>query len=61
MKNLCNNCKLAKWDMDSVENAYCEQNPTFKVIGEGNYVIKCSNYKSTNVIIYIMNLIKKYE
>jgi hypothetical protein len=61
MNNLCNDCIFAKWDMDSVENAHCEQNFVTKVIGEGNYVIECSSYKTSNVIRCIVNWIKRNE
>ena len=57
MKNLCDNCKFAKWDMDSVENAYCEQN-SVKVIVDGNYVNECSSYCSNNVFKTIFHVIK---
>lgn len=42
-------------------NAYCDQNPSFKVVGEGNYVNQCSCYKSKNVIRNIINFIRKSE
>ena len=58
MKNLCDNCKFAKWDMDSVSNAYCDQNPICKVLDKDNCVIECSSYKSNNVINCIINFIK---
>jgi len=57
--NLCNDCIFAKWDMDSVANAYCEQNPITKVVSEGNYVIECSCYRTNNVIKCFVNWIKK--
>lgn len=59
MNNLCNDCKWAKWDLDSIDNAYCEQKPVYKVIGEGNYVTECSTYQIKNVIKCIINFIKK--
>ena len=59
MENLCNSCRLAKWDLNSAENAYCEEIPSFKVIGEDNYVNSCTNYKP-HLIKVIVNLFKKY-
>jgi len=59
--NLCNTCRFSKWDLESVANAYCDQNPTFKVIGEGNYINGCSAYKSKNVIMCVINFIKRNE
>lgn len=56
--NLCNDCKHAVWDMESVDNAYCEQIPTSKVLGEGNYVIRCSCYKSNNLFKIILDMLK---
>lgn len=61
MKNLCNDCKFAKWDLESVANASCYQNPVFKVIGEGNYINECSCYKSKNMITCVINFIKRNE
>jgi hypothetical protein len=58
MKNLCDTCKFAKWNLDSVDNAYCDQDCIYKVLGEGNYVKECSSYKSNNVIMCVINFIK---
>ena len=59
MINKCDDCKFAKWDLDSVENALCNQNPILKIIGEDNYVTSCSAYQTTNIIKCIINWIKK--
>ena len=58
MKNLCNSCKFAKWDASSVENAFCEQNPVYKVIDEANYVTECSSYSCNNVIKCFINFVR---
>ena len=59
--NLCNDCKFAKWDLDSVANATCNQNPICKVIEEGYYVTECTSYRTKNIIRCIVNFIKRNE
>lgn len=62
MKNLCSSCKWAKWDLDSVANAYCDQLPVYKGIDNASgYVIECSSYKSNNIISCIINFVKKND
>ena len=58
MRNKCNDCKFAKWDMASVDNAFCEQNPIHKVFVEGNYISYCSSYQTTNIIKRIISWIE---
>jgi len=59
MRNLCDTCKFAKWDLSSVSNAYCEQNLIYKVVDEGNYVTECSCYKPKNIFIKLLRLFIK--
>jgi hypothetical protein len=58
MDNLCDNCKFAKWDLESVANANCDQKPVFKVITENNCVKECSSYQTRNIIRCIINWVK---
>lgn len=59
MRNLCDTCKFAKWIFNSVNNAECSQNPITKVITKGNYVQECSCYKNRNIIMNVINFIKR--
>jgi hypothetical protein len=59
MINLCDDCKLAKWNSESMDNATCAEKPETKVIAEGNYVIECSSYCSKNVIKCFIAFMRK--
>lgn len=48
--NQCDDCVFAKIDSESVNNAFCPKNSTFKVIEENGYINSCSSHKSKNLI-----------
>ena len=64
MKNLCDTCKLASWDLHSVENAECNSNSNkgkIKVITEEGYVNICTCYEARNIFYKIVYLLRKEQ